>query len=346
MGSSPVLATIFHTSKQNSMTNEEFKDAIDGFNKSYIDFQNTMVSFLESVDINEISWENRINAAYLSINHHLNLNYVFVPKFVSQIEKSKPTPMQYNEDILEILNQCIVKNSNCVVLPDTKFDRATYMQVANALTGIGGKWDRKANGFLFKSDPTERLNEIQNGAKINLKKDFQFYETPQELADKIVSLAVVENTDKVLEPSGGQAAIIKALRRANKFCKIRTYELMEDNYKVLRTKENELDFEVVHCDFLGQVEKDSKKYDKIIANPPFTKNQDIEHVYAMFKCLKDGGKIVSVMSNHWRNSTNAKETNFREFIESVDAEIYEVDAKTFKESGTNIASCIVVINKK
>ena len=71
MGSSPVLATIFHISKQNSMTDEEFKNAFDGFNKSYLDFQNTMVSFLESVDVNQISWENRINAAFLSI-----INYI------------------------------------------------------------------------------------------------------------------------------------------------------------------------------------------------------------------------------------------------------------------------------
>ena len=39
------------------------------------------------------------------------------------------------------------------------------------------------------------------------------------------------------------------------------------------------------------------KYDRIIANPPFTKNQDIDHVMQMWNFLKPGGRIVSIMSN-------------------------------------------------
>ncbi len=50
-------------------------------------------------------------------------------------------------------------------------------------------------------------------------------------------------------------------------------------------------------------------------------------------------------SNHWKNSSNKKETEFRSWLENVDAEIEEVESGIFKESGTNIATCIISISK-
>lgn len=65
----------------------------------------------------------------------------------------------------------------------------------------------------------------------------------------------------------------------------------------------------------------------------------------MFRCLKSGGRIVTIMSKHWNTSTNKKETEFREWLDTQNHFIEDVDAGAFKESGTNIATQIVVINK-
>ena len=104
----------------------------------------------------------------------------------------------------------------------------------------------------------------------------------------------------------------------------------------------ELNFNLINFDFL---KSDNKSYSKIIANPPFSKNQDITHVYKMFEKLNRGGRIVTIMSKHWQNSTNKKESEFRNWIEKLKAEVLEIKAEAFKKSGTSISSVIVTINK-
>jgi 16S rRNA G1207 methylase RsmC len=87
-------------------------------------------------------------------------------------------------------------------------------------------------------------------------------------------------------------------------------------------------------------------FDYIIANPPFSKNQDIDHVYKMYECLKVGGRLVSITSKHWQISNNKKETDFKNWLNKTEAEIHEIESGTFKESGTAVGGLIVIITKK
>jgi len=118
-------------------------------------------------------------------------------------------------------------------------------------------------------------------------------------------------------------------------------EFMPQNREYL---ENELGYEVACSDFL---ELDTaKKYDKIVANPPFTKNQDVDHVLKMYDHLNEGGKVVAIMSTTWVNGKQKKQENFRTFLEEVGAIQTPVDKGTFKESGTGVATMMVEIIKK
>jgi hypothetical protein len=250
----------------------------------------------------------------------------------------------------EVLDQCKIKD-NVVFLPDVQLDRPLYMEVNKALQGIGGKWNRNKKGFVFTSDPSTLMGRVQQGEKINLKKDFQFFETPDELADQLVELAELDGQGKyledayahtILEPSAGRGAIIKAIKRKlSDGTIVYAHELMENNRKALEDMVNVRLSR--NPDFLSN--NNMLKFNRIIANPPFTKNQDIDHVKKMYEGLKLGGIMVSVMSNHWRISENKKETQFRQWIEKVNAEIIDVPAGTFKSSGTSIATCIVKIKK-
>jgi 16S rRNA G1207 methylase RsmC len=101
-------------------------------------------------------------------------------------------------------------------------------------------------------------------------------------------------------------------------------------------------------DFLGEdfLNTDNKqKFEVIISNPPFSKNQDITHVREMYERLEFGGKLVAITSKHWELSTNKKETEFREWLKDVYAEELDIPAGSFKESGTQIATKILIINK-
>ena len=242
--------------------------------------------------------------------------------------------------IQEIIKNCTIEGMT-VKLPEGQLDRTTYTKVAKALEGIGGKWKGgKIMGFVFPHDPTDLLAEVSGGKSINLKKEFQFFATPDALCDKLVSRADLKENHTVLEPSAGDGAIIKAINRAFPLKMVDCCEMMGVNRMAL---EKISTANLVGTDFL---EADLMQYDRIIANPPFTKNADILHVSKMYDCLKKGGRVVAVMSTHWKFSSNKKETDFRAWLHNIGANIEDVDAGVFKSSGTMIPTVIVVIDKK
>lgn len=242
---------------------------------------------------------------------------------------------------LEALQKCSVDGNN-VYLPNIQLDRKVYLEVKKDLELIGGKWKGgKVSAFVFPNDPTELLEQIASGEKRNLKKEFQFFATPDKLADELVSLAEIADDHEILEPSAGQGAIINAIRRVHPNYMIYWCELMEINQTFLI---NEIKNIFLNADFM--LLDNSTTFDRIIMNPPFSKNQDIDHVQKAYDLLKENGRLVSVMSKHWQHCKNNKETDFLNWLNGVDATVTDVPEGTFKESGTNISTVIVVINKK
>ena len=246
----------------------------------------------------------------------------------------------------EVLKECTVQG-NVVKLPAYQLDRKLYQDVAKSLQLIGGKWQGgKVYGFVFPTDPTELLEQIAGGEKRNLKKEFQFFGTPSALADELVVLANVSEDHLILEPSAGQGAIVKAIHRVVPNTKVYCYELMDVNRTFLNKIE---EVEIIGNDFLNPDGSNFMQefwFDRIIANPPFSKNQDIDHVRMMYDRLMVGGRLVAITSTHWKNSDNKKETEFRNWLNSVSAVVKNVSAGTFKESGTNVPTVILVIDKK
>jgi len=240
---------------------------------------------------------------------------------------------------IEVLQKCTVEG-NTIKLPNVQLDRKEYLEVKKSLELIGGKWKGgKVSGFMFLSDPTDLLNQITKGDNINIKKEFQFFATPEHIANTLVYLADIAQHDTILEPSAGQGAIIKEINNVSDVVPD-CFELMETNKMILN--KTDLKFNLIGDDFLLS---DDKEYSKIIANPPFSKNQDITHVYKMFDKLGRGGKLVAMMSKHWQQSNNKKETQFRDWLNELNAETIEIAANEFKASGTSIATVIVIIDK-
>ena len=124
------------------------------------------------------------------------------------------------------------------------------------------------------------------------------------------------------------------------FVNVFLFEINEINQKVLLSK----GYNLAGFDFLQCANKDY--FTKIIANPPFAKNQDIIHIRKMYDCLTVGGRIVSVLSKHWQYCNNKKEMEFKNWLGTLsDYDIEEIPENTFKESGTSVAACLITINK-
>ena len=248
--------------------------------------------------------------------------------------------------VQETLKGCKVEGK-VVKLPPAKLDRKTYTDVKNKLELIGGKWKGgKTQGFVFEEDPTELLETIANGENRNLKKDFQFFATPEKVGATMVTLAfpfIIEGLDvKILEPSAGDGALIKAFRaqHGDQF-KIDCYEAMFVNRLKLHKLSgiNMLGEDFLQCELLGY-------YDFIIANPPFSKKQDIDHIIKMYEVCKPGGIIVTLSSPSWRMGSQKKQEDFKMWLTILGASITEIEAGEFKESGTNIATLMICIRKQ
>ena len=248
----------------------------------------------------------------------------------------------------DFLNQCFV-SGNTVHIPREQIDSKLYAEIKKAFHKIGGKWKGgKIWGFVFTENPTPLLESLQNGDERNIKKEFQFFETPPQLADRLVELLKIpewKNTNEttILEPSAGKGRILDAI--------IKKHPLINTCAIELRTANREhLAYNYQHVNLL--MERDflmcdmPESFDYIVANPPFTKNQDIMHIKKMYECLKPGGSLVSMASPGFTFKTDKQSREFKEWFEG---EVYgwteKVERGAFKESGTMVETVIVVIDK-
>lgn len=244
--------------------------------------------------------------------------------------------MKITKQVGEILDACKIEG-NVLFLPEIELPRDLYLATNKILTALGGKWNRKAGGHLFDSDPTEAFDAtVQAGEVIDPKKFFQFFETPKPVVDRMIELAELKNSDMVLEPSAGKGAIAYALKPLVKT--VVCYDINPEMVKVLSN-----DFLPLCADFLEmELVPDC---DAIVMNPPFSKFQDIDHVLKAFECLKPEGRLVAVMSEGTFFRTTKKALKFRKWLDEVGAHIEKVPDKAFKSSGTLVNTRIVMIRK-
>ena len=250
----------------------------------------------------------------------------------------KEITQEITPEVKEILEKG--KTEGCLYfLPYIQLDRAMYIEVNKILELLGGKWNRskKAHVFDTEEDASSILGAVEEGGVIDKKKTYQFFETPEELAKQMVELADIKTGMSVLEPSAGHGAIAKFIPKDSE---IYLYEIDKEKCKVL----NEMRYTKISCiDFLSTTNTIGG-FDRIVMNPPFTKGQDAEHVLHAYDCLNEIGRLVSVMSASVKFNQQKKYAKVRELIET-NGEIVEVPQGAFKDSGTNVNTVIVVLNK-
>lgn len=240
----------------------------------------------------------------------------------------------------EILKHCTLEN-NILKLPQVQFNKKSYAEAKKWIEEAGGSWQGgKVQGFTFPFNAERVFSILKDGKRCNLQQEYQFFETPDGVADWLVMLAGgIHEDDTVLEPSAGRGALIRAIHRACPSVMVECYELMPENREFLHSLGNVI--------LLGEdFAKDSVgSYSKIIANPPFTNNQDIDHVRLMYERLEEGGTLAAITSPHWKFASEKKCAAFRQWIDEVHGQVFEIGAGEFKESGTSISTMAIVIKK-
>ena len=241
--------------------------------------------------------------------------------------------MKVSNDVISVLESGEAQG-NKFYLPQTQLNRKLYQSTNKVLSALGGKWNRKQGAHVFDGDITDAIEQVlSTGEYTDKKKQFQFFETPQNIVDMVIERAGNIADKSVLEPSAGRAAIASKVNAKE----LHVIEIMDDNRAFLV----ESGYRVVASDFMAPNFEDS--YDIILANPPFTRQQDVDHVTKMIKLAKE--KVVAIMSPSFTFRDNKKSVEFRALLDKYQATIEKIGAGEFKSSGTMIDTVLVTINK-
>ena len=253
----------------------------------------------------------------------------------------KPVKTRIPADVLAVLARASI-TGNVLVLPE-QLDCETYLRVAKTLTAARGKWDRKAKGHVFPFDPRELMADaVETGAVIDAKKTLQFFETPDELAQRMVGLANVSAGDRVLEPSAGLGRIVRHL--IGRDAVIDAVEIDETNCRTLRDIRDRSGGQLTVCreDFQTYHAVDATRFDAVVMNPPFANNLDITHIRLAWDMLTPGGRLVAICSEGPFFRQDRAAVAFREWLDAIDATVEKLPADTFRESGTGVATRLIV----
>lgn len=217
---------------------------------------------------------------------------------------------------------------------------ANYAKIKALVSTAGGKYNNKGY-FSFPEgiDPVAVQQLLLGGSVVNDKKDFQFFATPRAEATDLCDRAGPLQGKRVLEPSAGDGALADIARERG------ADVVVIENWGVNVSKLKAKGYDVIEKDFLQVTPEDIGLFDVILANPPFSKNQDIDHVRHMMGFLEPGGVLSVITSQAWERGTQKKQLAFAEFLKEIGAEVVPVAAGAFKESGTDVPTFKIVIEK-
>ena len=269
--------------------------------------------------------------------------------------------------ILDILANAVCEGN--LLKLQGQLDRKTYLAVNKVIEALGGQWSRGQDGHVMPDDAAAIIEPVILTGTYEAPQDFGYFPTPEPVVKRLLEIAQVEFGHRALEPSAGSGNIAIALAKivgAN----LQAYELQPSLIDQLESNlaneiENLLpevaegqdppplsgeilnleafanaDEAVAQADFL-EVEPDPI-YDRIVMNPPFSRQQDIDHVLHAAEFLAPGGRLTAVMSAGVMFRTNTKTVEFRDFVNAMGEQTFEaLPDNSFQESGTNVNTVIV-----
>ena len=167
-----------------------------------------------------------------------------------------------------------------------------------------------------------------------------YFPTPAPIVARMIEAAdIPDSAAFILEPSAGSGAILDAVRAACPNASLHAVERHSTLRDVLKGK----GYQLQGSDFMEMLVLPI--FDRVLMNPPFENGQDMEHVRRAFDHLKQGGRLVAIMSPGPFYRQDRKATEFREWFDAMGGTRDEIEAGAFKESGTGIATVLVVLDK-
>lgn len=170
--------------------------------------------------------------------------------------------------------------------------------------------------------PTDRA------ASTELSKDLQYYPTPKDAVDFLLSDIYIREGEKVLEPSCGCGRIMDGVKAQQPKADIIGIEVDGKRVREARDKRHN----VLQANFLTVSPK--PEYDYVVMNPPFYGKHYAKHIEHALKFLKDGGALLAILPASARYDHKLFKGQWR-----------DLPLGAFKESGTNINTTVLKMRK-
>ncbi len=257
--------------------------------------------------------------------------------------RMKPKIKTIADDVLDVLGGLCYPTPQHAQITGGQLDRRLYMAVNAVLETLGGEWQRRSKTHVFDVPAQVRVEAaIQTGTFEPVHGDgLDFFATPPELAHTVAWRANLEPGLTVLEPSAGEGALIDACLAVQPDLVIGAIEIHEGRSAKLADKPVTL--VVRGSDFLLLAPE--AIWDRVVMNPPFSRQRDIDHVRHAFEYLAPGGRLVSIVSASVGFRTDAKTRDFRTWVEANGGTLEPNADGAFKASGTSVRSMLLVLDK-
>lgn len=253
--------------------------------------------------------------------------------------------IKVDDDVIDVFAEC--RTEGFKLFLGDQLERKLYEKVAKVIKkALGGRWVRHEGAHVFENEVGPMVEELlQTGSYSRTKQDFGQFDTPEEIAERAIEWAEIEEGLLVLEPSAGVGRLVSALNGAADV-RIDAVEIDAGRSAALLSLGVDGNLNVFTEDFLeSDLTEEGACYDRVVMNPPFAGQADIDHVRHAWEFLKPGGILVAIMSASVDFRSNKKAEDFRQFLRDHDAEIEHLDPGAFKESGTMVKTIMVKIRK-
>lgn len=175
------------------------------------------------------------------------------------------------------------------------------------------------------ADTTEEKPEHKQTSTA-VSKDLQYYPTPKHIVERVLGGINIVKGSKILEPSCGCGRFMDAIRAAG--AEVYGIEYDSSRVEICRSKGHN----VLLANFLETIP--TPKYDRVIMNPPFYGKHYAKHVEHALKFLKPGGTLTAILPITARYDHGLLSGKWE-----------DLPVGSFSESGTNINTTVLTINK-
>lgn len=260
------------------------------------------------------------------------------------VRTSVPVP----EVARQVLAEARIEGHN-LFLP-AQLSPADYRKVDRVLTAMGGRWDRRARTHVFPDDPTEIIEAaLTRGATPNTsRKELDaYFATPDPLAQQIASgghsgIPALAPGARVLEPSAGDGALVRAILAANPGVHVTAVE--PDRGRAARIAYDPRVSIVVSSFEEFAATTPDRQFATVVMNPPFALPGQptvwMDHLHTAFDLLLDGGQLLAVAPANITFRKDHAHREMREFI-TEHGGFTDIDPGSFTSSGASVSTVLL-----